>query len=157
MDLGFLVDQIYLVSSGNYDPHPKNLRFSGFFYLPSSIGLHFKTTGPFAPECVYKVVNSKVNDFFLKDPFTRLFSRTVNGILSQNIYIHTSWCFATVAMQRVSLTLKSLISSPLLLGCCHCFSLDVATPSPCMLPLLLIGCCHSSSMLPFLLNVAMPP
>ena len=38
MSLGFLVDQIYLVSSGNYDPHAKDLRFLGFFYLPSSIG-----------------------------------------------------------------------------------------------------------------------
>ena len=47
MRLGVLVDQIYLVSSGNYDPHAKNLRFSVFFfYLPSSIGLHFRTAGP---------------------------------------------------------------------------------------------------------------
>ena len=47
MGLGFLVGQIYLVSLGNYDPHVKNLRFSGFFYLLSSIELHFKTAGPF--------------------------------------------------------------------------------------------------------------
>ena len=46
MGLGFLVDQIYLVSLGNYDPHAKNLRFFCFFYLPSSIGLHFLTAGP---------------------------------------------------------------------------------------------------------------
>ena len=31
MGLGFSVDQISLVSLGNYDPHAKNLRFSGFF------------------------------------------------------------------------------------------------------------------------------
>ena len=30
--LGFLVDQIYFVSLGNYDPHAKNVRFSIFFY-----------------------------------------------------------------------------------------------------------------------------
>ena len=35
------------MSLGNYDPHAKNLRFSGFFYLLSSIELHFKTAGPF--------------------------------------------------------------------------------------------------------------
>ena len=46
MGLGFLVYQIHLVSSGNYDPHAKNLRFSVFFYLLSSIGLRFKTAGP---------------------------------------------------------------------------------------------------------------
>ena len=46
MGLGFLVDRIYLVSSGNYDPHAKSLRFFWFFYLPSSIGLHFKTADP---------------------------------------------------------------------------------------------------------------
>ena len=33
MGLVFLVDQIYLVSSGNYDPHSKNLRFSVFFII----------------------------------------------------------------------------------------------------------------------------
>ena len=59
-----------------------------------------------------------------------------------------SWCFVPIATQRVSLTLKSLILSPLLLGCCH---------SCLMLPLLLDAatppqCCHSSSMLPFLLQ-----
>ena len=43
MGLGFLVDQICLVSSGNYNPHSKSLRF---FYLPSSIELHLKTVGP---------------------------------------------------------------------------------------------------------------
>ena len=47
MSLGFLVDQIYLVSLGKYDPHAKNLRFFWFFYLSKSIGLHFKTAGPF--------------------------------------------------------------------------------------------------------------
>ena len=47
MGSAFLFDQIYLVSLGNYDPHAKNLRFFWFFYLPSSIGLHFKTAGPF--------------------------------------------------------------------------------------------------------------
>ena len=47
MGPGFLVDQIYLVRLENYDPHAKNLRFFLFFYLPSSIGLHFKTAGPF--------------------------------------------------------------------------------------------------------------
>ena len=47
MGLGFLVDQMYLVCSGNYDLHAKNLRFFWFFYLPNSIGLHFKTAGPF--------------------------------------------------------------------------------------------------------------
>ena len=31
MALGFLVDQIYLVSSGEYDPHAKNLMFFWFF------------------------------------------------------------------------------------------------------------------------------
>ena len=31
MGLGFLVEQIYLVSSGNYDPHAKIWGFSGFF------------------------------------------------------------------------------------------------------------------------------
>ena len=46
MGLGFLVDQIYLVSLKNPDPHPKILRSSVSFYLPSSIGLHFKTAGP---------------------------------------------------------------------------------------------------------------
>ena len=50
MGPGFLVDQIYLVSSGNYDPHAKNLMFFWFFYLLSSIGLHFKTAGPFTLE-----------------------------------------------------------------------------------------------------------
>ena len=32
MGLGFSVDQIYLVSSENYDPHAKNLRFSVFLF-----------------------------------------------------------------------------------------------------------------------------
>ena len=59
-----------------------------------------------------------------------------------------SWCFVPIATQRVGLTLKSLILSPLLLGCCH---------SSLMLPLLLDSatppqCCHSSSMLSFLLQ-----
>ena len=45
-----------------------------------------------------------------------------------------SWCFEPIATQQVSLTLKSLILSPLLLGCCH---------SSSMLPLLL-QCFHSS-------------
>ena len=49
--LGFLVEQIYLVSLGNYDPHAEIWCFSGFFYLPSSIGLHFKTAGPFRKMC----------------------------------------------------------------------------------------------------------
>ena len=39
MGLGFLVDQIYLVSLGSYDSLAKNLRFFWIFYLPSSIGL----------------------------------------------------------------------------------------------------------------------
>ena len=44
MGLGFLVDQIYLVSLGNYEPHAKkNLRF----FKPGSSGPHFKTAGPF--------------------------------------------------------------------------------------------------------------
>ena len=33
MGLGFLVDQIYLVNSGNCDPHAKNLRFFCFFFF----------------------------------------------------------------------------------------------------------------------------
>ena len=43
MGLGFLVDQIYLVSWGNYDSHAKNLRFFWFFYFTQ---LHFKIAGP---------------------------------------------------------------------------------------------------------------
>ena len=68
--------------------------------------------------------------------------------------------------QRVSLTLKSLILSPLLLGCCHSFSmlpliLNVAIP-PWMLLLLLLCCCSftnvaaSPSMLPLHLDVTIP-
>ena len=86
----------------------------------------------------------------------------------------TSWCFAPVATQRVSLTLKSLILSPLLLGCCHSssmlsfplrcfhFSYYVAALSP-MLLLLRQYCCSSfniaapPSMLPLHLDVASPP
>ena len=58
MGLGFLVDQIYLVGSGNYDPHAKHLRFFWVFYLPSSIGLHFKTAGPFG-KTIFKISEGK--------------------------------------------------------------------------------------------------
>ena len=33
MGFEFLVDQIYVVSSGIFDPHAKNLRFFRFFYF----------------------------------------------------------------------------------------------------------------------------
>ena len=98
--------------------------------------------------------------------------RTCASNLKKNT--KTSWCFAPVATQRVSLTLKSLILSPLLLGCGHSFSMlsfllrcfhfsyYVVALSP-MLLLLLQYCCSSfniaapSSMLPLHLDVASPP
>ena len=59
-----------------------------------------------------------------------------------------SWCFVPISTPQVSLTLKSLIMSPLIFGCCHSslmlsLFLDAATPP---------RCCHSSSMLSFLLQ-----
>ena len=69
---------------------------------------------------------------------------------------------ASVATQRVSLSLKSLTLSPLLLGCCHFYSLGAPIP-PFMLSLLLLCCCSFTnvaappSMLPLHLDVAIPP
>ena len=42
MGLGFLVDQIYLVSLGNYDPHAKSPRFFWFFIYQALYSLHQK-------------------------------------------------------------------------------------------------------------------
>ena len=99
---------------------------------------------------------------------TKNVSRYVSGRYSI-WYSHT-----LVATQRVSLTLKSLILSPLLLGCCHSssmlsfllrcfhFSYQVVALSP-MLLLLHQYCCSSfniaapPSMLPLHLDVASPP
>ena len=53
MGLGFLFDQIYLVSSGNYDPHAKIRGFSGFFFYRALLGCTSK------PQVLYWHQDSK--------------------------------------------------------------------------------------------------